>query len=109
MGLLPRYRRTSVNVGDRTGSVTPRARAAPCTKVVLPAPRSPVRTTTSPPVRSEATACASAFVSSGVGDWSSRTAGIRCSVPGCTSEQVELLLDRRGDLAECLLHSLEVL
>src|SRR5439155_26734323 len=100
-GRDPRYRRTSVNVGDATGSVTPRAFAAPFTNVVLPAPRSPVSTTTSPPDRTPATAAPSSCMASTVGTTSSRTAGTTApEVP--SSEQVELLLERLGPVGERL-------
>src|SRR3954466_5099461 len=53
-----------VNVGLVTGSSTPSARAAPRTNVVLPAPRSPATSTTSPGRRSTASAAPSASVCS---------------------------------------------
>ena len=53
-------------MGLVTGSVTPRARAKPWVKVVLPAPRSPLRTRRSPGSARRANAEATAFVSSGV-------------------------------------------
>src|ERR687891_2912682 len=54
-----------VNVGLVTGPWTPRARAAPRTKVVLPAPSSPETRTTSPGCRRRASCAASASVSAG--------------------------------------------
>src|SRR6266511_2455789 len=65
MRIRPWYSRTSVNVGEATAPSNPRARAAPRTNVVLPAPSSPVRAMTSPSRRSEATASPTAIVSSG--------------------------------------------
>src|SRR6202521_3741991 len=44
----PGYTRTSWNVGLATGAADPAPRATPRTKVVLPAPNSPVSRTTSP-------------------------------------------------------------
>src|SRR5215212_3778821 len=54
-----------MNVGLVTGTATPRARAAPRTKVVLPAPSSPETRTTSPGSRRCARSAASASVSAG--------------------------------------------
>ena len=61
-GSRPAYCCTSVNVGLVTGPSTPSPRARPCAKVVLPAPRSPTSTTTSPGCRCSAIAAASARV-----------------------------------------------
>src|SRR3954454_9220707 len=58
----PWYSRASVNVGLSTGSSTPSPRASPRAKTVLPAPRSPARSTTSPPSMYSLTARASASV-----------------------------------------------
>src|SRR5689334_25408668 len=54
-----------VNVGLTTGSATPSARAAPRTKVVLPAPSSPETRTTSPGERRSASFAPAASVSAG--------------------------------------------
>src|ERR1700745_2590687 len=54
-----------LNVGLVTGSVTPSARAAPRTSVVLPAPTSPLTSTTSPSRRPSASSPPSASVCSG--------------------------------------------
>src|SRR3954452_14058608 len=53
-----------VNVGLVTFAVTPRARAAPRTNVVLPAPSSPLTSTTSPGSSSAASRAPAASVSS---------------------------------------------
>src|SRR5580698_4239279 len=63
-----------LNVGLVTGSVTPNARAAPLTSVVLPAPSSPRTSTTSPGRNCPASSAPSASVSAGaevsrVGTW----------------------------------------
>src|ERR671935_2991959 len=106
MGTLPPYSRTSVNVGERTGPSTPSALAAPCTKVVFPAPRSPVSETTSPGRSTDAMASPAALVSSGDDVESSR--------PGPAtdaSEQTELLLGARAHgnrLLQDLPHRFEV-
>ena len=54
-----------MKVGLVTGSVTPSARHAPRTNVVLPQPSSPETVTTSPGRSSRASAAATASVSSG--------------------------------------------
>src|SRR3954454_17792227 len=54
-----------VNVGLVTGSVTPSARQAPRTNVVLPLPSSPVTSTTSPGRSRAASSAPAASVSSG--------------------------------------------
>src|SRR6266511_778443 len=112
MGTRPRYSRTRVNVGEATWpSVTPRPRAAPWTKVVFPAPRSPVSATTSPGTRTDATASPKALMSSALGTMSSSTRSIACDGtragsirPTRTgpfrSEQSELLLGRLGPLVQ---------
>src|SRR5215211_4902736 len=64
-----------VNVGLVTGTPTPRARAAPRTKVVLPAPSSPDTRTTSPGTRRSARRAASASVSAGEAVSASAMAG----------------------------------
>src|SRR6266542_2608039 len=94
MGTRPRYSRTRVNVGEATWpSVTPRPRAAPWTKVVFPAPRSPVSATTSPGTMSSSTrsiACDG-----------TRAGSIRPTRTGpFRSEQSELLLGRLGPLVQ---------
>ena len=58
----PSYCCTNVNVGLVTGPSTPSPRAIPCANVVLPAPRSPTSTTTSPASRCAASAAATARV-----------------------------------------------
>ena len=67
MSSMPRYSLTSVNVGDDTWSSTPRPRATPCTKVVLPAPSSPVSATASPARKRRRSASPTSRVSSAVG------------------------------------------
>src|SRR5436309_15039577 len=101
MGIRPRYSRTSVKVGERTGSSTPRARAAPWTNVVFPAPRSPVSETTSPGRSSAATAPPTARVSSGDALTSSRPGPVTEAL-----EQPELLFGTRPD-RDRLLQDLE--
>ena len=54
-----------MKVGLVTGTVTPSARQAPRTKVVLPLPSSPETVTTSPARSSRASAAATASVSAG--------------------------------------------
>src|SRR5439155_17609856 len=99
MGTRPSYSRTRRNVGDRTRSCTPRARAAPWTRVVFPAPRSPVSDTTSPDRSRPASASPSARVSSG--EAVARSSPV---APTERSEQPELLFgtgsDRNGLLED---------
>src|SRR6476661_783577 len=77
-----------VKVGLETGPVTPRARAAPRTNVVLPAPSSPATPTTSPTARSAASRAARAPVSSGE--------AVTTSTPGRLEEaELNLLEDGR--------------
>src|SRR5947207_13014664 len=87
-GSRPAYSRTSVNVGDTTGWRTPRPAAAPWTKTVLPAPRSPARATTSPGRSASETARPSFSVSS------AEIVTTPTEVSMAASEQPELLLDR---------------
>src|SRR5436305_8722807 len=71
-----------LNVGLRTGTLTPRARQAPRTKVVLPAPRSPSTSTTSPGRSRRASSAPRASVSPGPLE--------RCEAitpPGCAKSQ----------------------
>jgi hypothetical protein len=56
---------TSTKVGEVTGSATPSPAAAPWTKQVFPAPRSPESATTSPAPSTDAIAAAASRVSSG--------------------------------------------
>src|SRR5437879_3733069 len=64
-----------LNVGLVTGSVTPSARAAPRASVVLPAPRSPELSTTSPGRSPPASSAPSASVSCGPAVSTVRVAG----------------------------------
>ena len=59
------YFRMGVNVGDVMRSSIPSAAPKPCVKAVLPAPRSPARSTRSPGRANSASAAASSFVCSG--------------------------------------------
>src|SRR5438552_2933512 len=88
-GSRPAYSRTSVNVGETTCWTTPRPAAAPCTKTVLPAPRSPASATTSPGRSASEIARPSSRVSSA----ELVTTPTEVST---ASEQPELLLDRLG-------------
>src|SRR6516225_7846807 len=66
MGTRPAYSLTSTKVGLVARTLAPRPRTSPCTKLVLPAPSSPVSATTAPgpsvaPSRSPAASVAAAL------------------------------------------------
>src|SRR3954453_11371561 len=82
--MRPSYRWPIVNVGEVTGCFTPSARHAPRISVVLPAPSSPLTSTTSPGRSSGATRAPTSSVS----------AALEVRINDVLTEQVELVVAR---------------
>src|SRR5256885_5492660 len=80
-GRRPWYWLTSTKVGLETIWLTPRPRARPRMKQVLPAPRSPTSATTLPGRSRAASVSPARSVSSGLALWSSVAGGILLHLP----------------------------